>query len=221
VDKSSKELTATSIEVRDAIALLGLVPTDERSACLVRFIESAQNAPISIVSRGDRERLVARHLIPSLGALPFLPERGKVLDIGSGGGFPAIPLAIVRPDLEFVLVDSTRKKIDFLKESIRTVGLTNATALWARAEELAEKTDFLGSFETVMARAVAKLRELLPVIKKLLALEGKTILWKGQNWRKEGQLERFGFALEQELPLSDGSVLLVLSQEKIERPRHA
>jgi 16S rRNA (guanine(527)-N(7))-methyltransferase RsmG len=221
VDNSLKKPTSRGMGIRDAIAPLGWVPTDERSACLVRFIESVLEAPISIVSRGDRERLVARHLIPSLGALPFLPEHGKVLDIGSGGGFPAIPLAIARPDLEFVLVDSTRKKVDFLNETIRSISLTNATVMWVRAEELVEDPNFVGSFQTVTARAVAKLRELLPVIKKLLVPEGEAILWKGRNWRREGQLQRFGFVLEQELPLSDGSVLLVLSQGENERPRHA
>jgi 16S rRNA (guanine527-N7)-methyltransferase len=179
-----------------------------------KFLEAVAVAPIALVSHRDRDRLVPRHLIPSLAALPFLPERGKVLDIGSGGGFPGIPLAIARPDLHFTLVDSTRKKVDFLNGTIRTLSLTNTTALWARAEELSGEPKLAGAFNVVTARAVAKLPELLPTVKKLLAPKGKAILWKGKSWRREGNLERFGFSLREEKSLTDGSVLLLLSCAK-------
>ena len=178
------------------------------------FLEAVRESPVALVSRRDRERLPLRHLAPSLAALPFLPESGRVLDMGSGGGFPAIPLAIARPDLEFVLVDSTRKKTDFLSDCIHLLELQNARPLWERLETLAVSASLAGAFEAVTARAVAKLPELLPVVQAFLAPVGKALLWKSQTWRREGNPPRFSFVLEREIKLIDGSMLLVLSLEE-------
>lgn len=205
---------AQVIDIDTVLNEMGWRAEEKRSAQIKLFVEAVRLAPLALVSHRDRDRLVSRHLIPSLAALPFLPERGKVLDIGSGGGFPGIPLAIARPDLEFTLVDSTRKKIDFLNACIQRLGLRNMLAIWDRLENLAGNASYHGAFQTVMARAVAKLPQLLPLIKPFLALQGSAVLWKGRNWRREGELQRFGFGLEQETSLSDGSVLLLLSCTK-------
>ena len=202
------------IDIDTVLAEVGWQSEEKRSACLKMFVDAVRLAPIALVSQRDRERLVSRHLLPSLAALPFLPDGGRVLDMGSGSGFPAIPLAIARPDLQFVLVDATRKKIDFLNDCIQRLGLRNVQAIWDRLENLAANASFEGVFKTVTARAVAKLPQLLPLIKPFLAVHGHAILWKGQTWRREGELQRFGFSLEQETSLSDGSVLLLLSCAK-------
>jgi 16S rRNA (guanine527-N7)-methyltransferase len=199
------------VDIDTALDEMGWRPEEERSACLKMFVDAVRLAPIALVSQRDRNRLVSRHLLPSLAVLPFLPDAGRLLDMGSGSGFPAIPLAIARPDLEFVLVDATRKKIDFLNACIQRLGLLNVLTIWDRLENLAENASYQGAFQTVMARAVAKLPRLLPLIKPFLAPQGNAVLWKGQNWRREGELQRFGFSLEQETSLSDGSVLLLLS----------
>lgn len=202
------------VDIDTALAEMGWRPEEERSACLKMFVDAIRLAPLALVSQRDRGRLASRHLLPSLAALPFLPDGGRVLDMGSGSGFPAIPLAIARPDLQFVLVDATRKKIDFLNDCIQKLRLRNVQAIWDRLENLAENTSYQGAFQTVMARAVAKLPQLLPLIKPFLAPRGNAVLWKGQNWRREGELQRVGFSLEQERGLSDGSVLLLLSCAK-------
>ncbi|MBM3324388.1 MAG: 16S rRNA (guanine(527)-N(7))-methyltransferase RsmG [Calditrichaeota bacterium] len=214
MDNSEAVASLEVLDIQNAIASFGWTPSDEQALRLKRFLEIVQKAPIAIVSRRDRDRLIPRHLLPSLAALPFFPAQGKVLDIGSGGGFPAIPLAIARQDLQFALVDSTRKKVDFLSHCIRLLGLTNATAVWSRSEVLSGDPKFIGSFEVVTARAVAKMPALLPIAKRFLPSDGKLILWKGRNWRREGDPVRFAFALERESPLSDGSILLLLSRMK-------
>ncbi len=177
-------------------------------------LDAVRRAPLALVSHRDRDRLATRHLAPSLAALPFLPANGRVLDMGSGAGFPAIPLAVARPDLEFVLVDSTRKKTDFLAACAHALGLRNVQTRWERLESLASKSSFAHRFQLVTARSVAKLPQLLPLAKAFIAPDAKVLLWKGRNWRREGDPAHFGFVFEQETELPDGSVLILLTVPK-------
>ena len=168
-------------------------------------------APLALVSRGDRDRLISCHILPSLAALPFLPERVRVLDMGSGGGFPAVPLAIACPDIEFVLIDSTRKKIKFLSNCARELDLRNVQVVWERFEELAKNSSHRNTYGIVTARATGKLPKILPPAKDFLAAGGRVLLWKARDWHGEGDPADYGFALDKEVELPDGSVLLLLS----------
>ena len=120
---------------------------------------------------------IPKHLIDSMLAAEFLPKGSKVLDLGCGPGFPSIPLAIFRPDLEIVALDSTAKKITFVKDASRLLGLTNLSAVVGRAEDRALMAE-LGVFDVVISRAVAKMSILselcLPYVRNdgfLLALK--------------------------------------------------
>lgn len=115
------------------------------------------NEKINVISRKDVDHLYERHVLHSLAIYKFLPFQpgSKILDIGTGGGFPAIPLAIIQPDVQFVAVDSIGKKIKVVQEVASALGLKNIVAKHIRAEEEKEKFDF------VVSRAVAELRLLL------------------------------------------------------------
>jgi 16S rRNA (guanine527-N7)-methyltransferase len=115
------------------------------------------NEKINVISRKDVDHLYERHVLHSLAIYKFLPFQpgSKILDIGTGGGFPAIPLAIIQPDVQFVAVDSIGKKIKVVQEVASALGLKNIVAKHMRAEEEKEKFDF------VVSRAVAELRLLL------------------------------------------------------------
>lgn len=106
---------------------------------LARYTELVRdwNRRINLVSRRDTDRLVSYHLADSLVALRYLPDSGKVADIGSGAGLPGIPLALCRPDLQFVLVESSYKKAVFLNNAIAELGIENARVAAERAERLA------------------------------------------------------------------------------------
>ncbi len=111
------------------------------------------NAQINVISRKDMEHFYERHVLHSLSiAFYWRPKQGaKVLDIGTGGGFPGIPLAILYPEAEFLLVDSIGKKIKVAHAVIEALGLTNVTAMQERAENLK------GKYDVVLSRAVARL----------------------------------------------------------------
>ena len=113
---------------------------------------SEWNEQINVISRKDIDQLYTRHVLHSLAIAKYLPfESGtKVLDIGTGGGFPGIPLAILYPSCSFFLVDSIGKKIKVVKEVAKAIGLTNLQAEHMRAEKVKDKFDF------IVSRAVAR-----------------------------------------------------------------
>jgi 16S rRNA (guanine527-N7)-methyltransferase len=150
----------------------------DRLARYLQLVESA-NARVNLVSRASAaaEELVERHLLDSLLALPLLPPpagRRRLLDIGSGGGFPAIPLLIARPDLDGTLVEATGKKARFLQEVIRELDLT-ARVLNARfpAPQMTEQT----RFDLLTSRAVADAGALVRQAAPFLSARAVAILW--------------------------------------------
>lgn len=111
------------------------------------------NEKINVISRKDMESLYEKHILHSLGiakVMQFAPNT-KVLDIGTGGGFPGIPLAILFPEVQFTLIDSIEKKITVVKEVSEGIGLKNVTAVHGRAEDLKAK------FHFVVSRAVTQM----------------------------------------------------------------
>lgn len=119
------------------------------------------NEKINVISRKDMESLYEKHILHSLGiakVMEFAPGT-KVLDIGTGGGFPGIPLAILFPEAEFTLIDSIGKKISVVNAVAEGVGLKNVTAIHGRAEQLKEK------FHFVVSRAVTQMPEFLKWLK--------------------------------------------------------
>src|ERR1700749_3841367 len=142
------------------------------------------NSQINVISRKDIDLLLERHVLHSLGiakVMPFLPGE-QVLDVGTGGGFPGIPLAILFPETKFHLVDSIGKKIKVVQEVAKAIGLKNVTASHKRAEEIDEKFDF------VVSRAVTRLKEFYPWVRGKFRAESKNILPNGILYLKGGDL---------------------------------
>jgi 16S rRNA (guanine527-N7)-methyltransferase len=124
---------------------------------------------------------VARlHLLDALSALPLLPaDLGSGVDLGSGGGVPGIPLALARPDVAWVLVDSVRKKADVLRAIAAELGLTNVSVEAERAETLGRDPLHRERHDLAVARACAALPVLVELALPLLALGGRLLAWKG------------------------------------------
>ena len=124
------------------------------------------------------EEVAQKHFLDSLSALPYLPESCRVLDVGTGAGFPGIPLLIMRPDLRLTLLDSLQKRITFLKTALSELGL-RAECLHARAEDLARFPEHRGSYDVTLTRAVSSLSVLLELTIPFLKIGGKSICYKG------------------------------------------
>lgn len=130
------------------------------------------NKSINLISRKDVENVWSHHILLSLAFL-FKVQfgvGGRILDLGTGGGLPGIPLSIVRPDVTFVLVDSIQKKTQAVQAMLSSLELPNATAICARAEDLNKLNDYQNVFDAVIARAVSGLENLvkwgMPFLKK-------------------------------------------------------
>jgi len=132
--------------------------------------------------RGD-EDIVVKHFLDSLVLLRVVGVKGDLIDIGSGGGFPAIPLKIVRRELQVVSVDAVEKKIIFQRHAARLLGLHGFEALHARAEELAVQRG--GCFDWVVSRAFADIPTFVRITLPLINEQGKIIAMKGRVGREE------------------------------------
>ncbi|MDO3626159.1 16S rRNA (guanine(527)-N(7))-methyltransferase RsmG [Mucilaginibacter sp. BT774] len=142
------------------------------------------NDQINVISRKDIESLLERHVLHSLGiakVMPFLPGE-SVLDVGTGGGFPGVPLAVMFPETQFYLVDSIGKKIKVVNEVAKATGLKNLKAGHIRAEQIRGKFDF------VVSRAVTQLKDFYPWVKGKFNKDSKNKLPNGILYLKGGDL---------------------------------
>lgn len=145
------------------------------------------NSKVNLISRKDEDNVFIRHILHSLLILKYVSfkKKAKIMDIGTGGGLPGIPLKIARPDINMVLVDSIAKKIKITGMLAAHTGLRNIEAINARAEELAAQKIHRRSYDYITARGVTKTRSILNWAKPLLKESGKVILLKGGDLKKE------------------------------------
>jgi 16S rRNA (guanine527-N7)-methyltransferase len=160
----------------ELVRLNGLELTQDQQDKLLQYsaLLTEWNSKVNLISRKDEENVLSRHILHSLAlAMPetmdvtFEPST-SVLDIGTGGGMPGIPLAIVHPDIEFRLVDSIQKKINAVSDMITRLGLTSAQAIAGRVEEMRKAKKLQPNFDVVVSRAVAPLDELVGWSKMLV-----------------------------------------------------
>jgi len=142
------------------------------------------NAQINVISRKDIDELYLRHVLHSLAiakVLYFLPN-SKVLDVGTGGGFPGIPLAILFPETQFHLVDSIGKKIKVVQEVVNALGLKNVKATHGRAEKVK------GEFDFIVSRAVTNMDDFVKWVRKKVVKKQNHELKNGILYLKGGDL---------------------------------
>ncbi|MGL4852863.1 MAG: 16S rRNA (guanine(527)-N(7))-methyltransferase RsmG [Phocaeicola sp.] len=164
------------------------------------------NSKINVISRKDIENLYEHHVLHSLGIAKVIQFRPgtRIMDLGTGGGFPGIPLAILFPEVQFHLVDSIGKKVRVANEVAQAIGLENVTFRHCRAEEEKQLFDF------VVSRAVMPLMDLIKIIRKNISTEQKNALPNGLICLKGGELER------ETMPVKHQTTIYDLSSEFVE-----
>ncbi|HHW28525.1 MAG TPA: 16S rRNA (guanine(527)-N(7))-methyltransferase RsmG [Syntrophomonadaceae bacterium] len=167
------------------------------------------NEKINLVSCPDEEELYRLHFLDSLMCSLGFDFKGncKVIDLGSGAGFPAVPLKICFPDLEVSMVDARKKRCDFLQLVIDDLHLKNSAVIWDRLENIGHSSEHRGVYDCALARALAPLNVLLEYAMPLLQCGGKFVALKGFNIEGEikladNALAILGGSLEQVIPYS-------------------
>lgn len=143
------------------------------------------NRKINLTTITKPRDIAIKHFLDSLAPAGFIPDRARLLDIGSGGGFPGIPLKILKPSLSGLLIDGVRKKVNFLKHVLRTLSLENIEALQIRAENLLKDPERANSFDVIISRALSDLEPFVKSALPLLAKQGTIIAMKGAVAQKE------------------------------------
>jgi 16S rRNA (guanine527-N7)-methyltransferase len=174
-------ISLTSAQITDALKPYGIAPSINLIKGVRTYTELLLkwNRSVSLTTVTDTEQILRFHFGESLFALSMLPvEKSRLADVGSGAGFPGIPLAMASPSLTVTLIEPNAKKYAFLNEVIRELRLRNVTALHSRMEEMNAPSP---EFEVVTARALGKFEGLLRWAQKELAPSGRIALWVGSK----------------------------------------
>lgn len=157
---------------------MGVPLTDAQADKLITLVAELieWNGRFNLTAITEPPEIVRKHLLDSLAIQPFLHGR-RVADVGTGAGFPGLPLAVVNPDREFALIDSTGKKVKFVEHAAARLGLQNVTAVNARAEAWQSPKPF----DTVVSRALGKARDFIRVAGHLAGHDGRLLAMKGRS----------------------------------------
>lgn len=157
----------------------------ERAAAFNRYAEMLRerNEKINLTAITEPEEVKVKHFLDSCSAAELLPGGASVLDIGSGAGFPGLPLKIVRPDLTVTLLDSVNKKVAFVSDVVAELKLSGVTAVHARIEDFPHK----GEYDAVVSRAVAELSTLAEYALPFVKIGGVFIAYKSEKAESEAE----------------------------------
>lgn len=139
------------------------------------------NEKINLTAITDDKEIILKHFIDSLTIEKYIPHDAKVIDVGTGAGFPGIPLKIVRQDIELTLLDSLNKRLKFLEEVKSVAELTNVKLVHGRAEDVANNKEFREKYDIATARAVANLQVLAEYCLPFVKVNGYFVCMKGNN----------------------------------------
>lgn len=171
---------------QQAADLFGVTLTAEQVTAFEVYARElvAWNTHMNLTAITAPEEVRVRHFLDSLSIVPFKPD-ARIIDVGTGAGFPGLPLAIAYPDAQVMLMDSTGKKVTFLDHVVTTLGLKNVRTLHARAEEAGHLPDQRSQYDLVVARAVARLPALVEYLLPFARVGGLCVAMKGDTAHQE------------------------------------
>ena len=217
--------------LKDSASALDLQLSEKQIECFYQHMTAlmAWSSKINLTAIGDPYEMAIKHFVDSIAPIKYCNPMSRVLDMGSGAGFPGLPLKVWHPDIELTMVDAVRKKVSFLKHVVRLIGLKNTRVFQARVEDISHDPTF-AAFDTIVCRAFGNLTYIVECALPLLSGDGQILIWKGHKPEKELQalsplLERVqeGVSLRMKfyrLPLIEAQRTLVIinAQEKEPSP---
>lgn len=176
-------------EFKKIVSQVGIHLNENQEKQFQKYIDLilVWNKRTNLISRKDKSKIFENHILESLAFLlsfEFSPGM-NVVDVGSGAGFPALPISLVKPEIDFLLVESKRMKALFLKEVVSQLKLKNVAVACERVENLAQDPNYEGRFNFAFSRAVSSLEIVYGWVEKLLKPGGFYIAWKGGNVEQE------------------------------------
>ena len=161
--------------------------TDEKAEKLYELtkIMLEVNKSMNLTAITDEDAIIVKHYADSLTVSKYIPENATVIDVGCGAGFPCLPLAIFREDLRITALDSTAKRIRYIDDTAKKLGITNIVPIAARAEELGKQSGYRESFDVATARAVAALPVLSELCLPFVKIGGSFISMKASQGEQE------------------------------------
>ena len=166
---------------------LGVELSDEHCACFSLYLEEIArwSRVTNLISQSDRETIIRKHLLDSLAVSPLIPADVRLLDLSSGAGFPGLVLAVMQSAREVALIEARRKRVSFLKETVRRMKITNVKVYEGRVETLAKEICLRASFAAVISRATWGLKEFLTLAQPFIADRGTALALKGPRGEQE------------------------------------
>jgi 16S rRNA (guanine527-N7)-methyltransferase len=215
-------------QLADGLRELGFEITPEQTTSLIAYLEALDVTNRSFnLTRIPRSDYVTLHLLDSLTALLALPKDTppKIIDVGTGAGFPGVPLAALLPNSRVTLLDSTLKKVKFVEFTAHECGIKNCLGVHSRAETLAAMPQHRNGYDVVVSRAVAAFPKLMEWLLPLAKVDGIVVAMKGSGYEQEVEgtealLRRLGGAIERVIttPLPGTDITRHLIVVRKERP---
>ena len=222
------EQSKAELLLRQGIADLGTTAGEKAIDQFLAYMEGilSWNEKVNLTAITDREDFIRKHFLDSLTccSFPEMEEANRIIDVGTGAGFPGIPLALMFPDKQFTLMDSLKKRLNIIDELTETLGINNVRTLHGRAEDLARMKEHREQYDLCVSRAVANLAVLSEYTLPFLKVGGSLLAYKGPEAIQEikssgGAIRTLGGILSEErrvtIPgLETSHVILVIDKIK-------
>ena len=176
----------TPVMVQTALIPIGLFCGGDTAERFCRYYEMLieRNKVMNLTRITEPQEVAQKHFADSLLGISLIPQGARVIDVGTGAGFPGIPLALMRPDIELTLVDSLNKRVEFLREVVDELGI-KARCIHARAEDAARDDGLRAHFDAALSRAVAPMNVLAELTVPFLKVGGVSLMYKGAGAAEE------------------------------------